>query len=77
MGLFCPHGSPLRDCLVAMLTPEQWEYHYRVVISAISRRPDIKDYYLDIGCRIKSGLIAKLQKLVDAGDLRDSTLQVS
>ena len=75
-GLFCPHGMLGRDCIVPMPTPEQHAFHLRNLLSFISRRPDLRDIYLDIACRIKKSMQAQLQAEVAAGNLPADVLEV-
>ncbi|EFN53324.1 hypothetical protein CHLNCDRAFT_58610 [Chlorella variabilis] len=74
-GVFCNHCVAGRDAMLAMRTPEQWEYHIRTFTSVLLRRPDIADAYIDIGCRLKTSLLAALQRHVDAGDLAPGVLE--
>ena len=74
-GVFCNHCVAGRDAMLAMRTPEQWEYHIRTFTSVLLRRPDIADAYIDIGCRLKASLLAALQRHVDAGDLAPGVLE--
>jgi hypothetical protein len=52
-----------------MPTPEQHTFHIRLLLEALKWRPDIRDIYIDIGCRIKSGLMAAVQQQVADGKL--------
>ncbi|KAL4422980.1 hypothetical protein ABPG75_009177, partial [Micractinium tetrahymenae] len=64
-GLCCTHCIPLRNCFVAMPAPEQWAFHIAAVAEALSPRPDIRQLYIDIACRIRAALLAELQKLTE------------
>ncbi|KAL4431229.1 hypothetical protein ABPG75_006485 [Micractinium tetrahymenae] len=77
-GLCCTHCIPLRNCFVAMPAPEQWAFHIAAVAEALSRRPDIRQLYIDIACRIRAALLAELQKLTEGAQalLLEETLRV-
>lgn len=57
----CAHQVVLRDSVVAMPTPEQHAFHIAAAIAVVLARPEIRDYYIDIGCRIFIKLLAALQ----------------
>lgn len=73
-GVSCAHGFPGRGLFVAMPTPEQHTYYFRTLVELLIRRPDLQDIYLDIGCRVKPGLMAIVQQLVAAGKLPENLL---
>ena len=62
-GVVCAHGVPLLNCFVPMPTPEQHAYHVANLVEAVQRRPDIRDIYIDIGCRVNGTLRAAFEEL--------------
>jgi len=74
-GVSCAHGQPGRGLFVAMPTPEQHTYHIRTLLEALKRRPDIRDIYIDIGCRLKGALMEAVRLLVAGGKLEASVLE--
>lgn len=73
--VLCPHTHPARNGTIPMLTPEQHDYHIRNASNLLLQRPDIRDLYIDIGCKIEGTLRASLQSLVDGNDLHPSVLK--
>mgnify|MGYP001810903581 FL=1 len=74
-GAFCSHCTAGRDAMVAMRTPEQHAYHERTFASVLLRRPDLRDAYIDIGCRLKPLLMAVVSREVEAGNLLPDVLE--
>ena len=62
-GVTCTHCFPLLNCFVAMPAPEQWAFHIAALEEAMMRRPDIRHIYIDIACRLRPALLAKLGEL--------------
>ena len=52
-GAVCVHTVPLRGMFCDMRTPEQFAYYLLLLRHLIERRPDLKDVYMDFGCRIR------------------------
>lgn len=75
-GVVCAHGLPVRGCFTLIPTPEQHYYHLLTLLQALKARPDIKDIYNDIACRILSALLLALRDAVEAGSLHEGVLQV-
>jgi hypothetical protein len=53
-GAVCMHTIPLRGVFCDMRTPEQFCYYLYMLEHIVRARPDIKDVYMDFGCRIRS-----------------------
>lgn len=70
-AISCAHETVLRNSVVAMPTPEQHAFHIAAALAVLQPRPDVRDYYADICCRMWKQL---LQRLRDATDQNGSPL---
>ena len=52
VGCVCAHTIPVRGAFVDMPTNEQFAYYLIILHELLLERPDLKDVYIDIGCRL-------------------------
>ena len=52
VGGVCAHTVPLLGMFIDMTTNEQFIYYLIMLEELLRERPDLKDVYIDIGCRL-------------------------
>jgi hypothetical protein len=75
-GVVCAHAVPGLGCFTIMPTPEQHYFHLLNILHALKRRPDIKDIYIDVACRLLPVAAAMMRDEVEGGRLNPDVLQV-
>jgi hypothetical protein len=64
-GVVCAHTFPGKELFLGMPTPEQHAFYDFLFTLALKLRPDIRDIYLDLGCRYR----IRFQQLLQVGGI--------
>lgn len=69
------HSIPLKNCAIAMPAAECHGYYDLAFERILVQRPDVLDFYLDIGCRYDARFRQLLEELISEGRITPSSRQ--